>query len=774
MEGPLTPVRIGGRAGYVNEHHFDPVTDLFPYVVKPGRYCGNEPGLVVPDPHAGIRILLVHPGEYGSAVADLDYQRLYYILNLVPGVAAERGVIFDKDVYQRLAELGLPPFSLETRTPWTDFDFLVFYIADPLDARRIPRILTDLQRDNHSCPPVIFISAGAIIPHFLSSVSGLAIGDVSFSGLLNKLGAATGFDAADAVKRFATDGESRQIVALTGTQSDELKIPLVYGPLSSPLSTPGREPACIARDMLIGLGKSGLENVRFIVPDHCHYPQLPDVFSLLSQRANLAHLQIRVPPVTAREYLEDWVTIRPRCLKSELPLIFPGGERIDDVESHPLAEAGRQALVLGWQVLVLVYRFRGWNEYRGGLSSVAALADYLVGRCKSYEDKRSIRIMWAPATGTAWRGPLEYDERIRSALTAIAQGAGQRLSGVPMDNYFDPHAELFRQFLLRVGPDFCPILSEKSSYTMEGQTESVNQLFTDVLEVAQLRGVNLPEVGRSINSSSSPFLSTDGITEITADCYPEPRDLPTLTEVFGRRKRKASFTRRLTAVPKRRLRVQYAKTEQLRFFSHLDVVRMVERAIQRSRIPVEYSAGFHPRPKISFGPPLPWGAISQAEYFDVVLDADFDEGYIESLKANFPEGLNIVRALALPAKAVSLFDRINVITYRVAVLEGAEPWDDRINKFMGQTSVWLERTTDTGTKRVNLRPNVRELKMTRSENATFLEMEVAVTDQGSVRPAELVAHLGSPENLDPRALLIERVHVFIQEGSRRTEPMACT
>jgi hypothetical protein len=53
-------------------------------------------------------------------------------------------------------------------------------------------------------------------------------------------------------------------------------------------------------------------------------------------------------------------------------------------------------------------------------------------------------------------------------------------------------------------------------------------------------------------------------------------------------------------------------------------------------------------------------------------------------------------------------------------------------------------------------------------------MDLAVTNQGTARPAEIVTYLGAPENLDPRRLLFERVEVFIQEGSRRTSPMEYT
>jgi radical SAM-linked protein len=295
---------------------------------------------------------------------------------------------------------------------------------------------------------------------------------------------------------------------------------------------------------------------------------------------------------------------------------------------------------------------------------------------------------------------------------------------------------------------------------------------TTIIETATARGITLPEFGQPVDLSLSPFLQAENYPgDSTPDCQVEPQDLPVLTQVFGRRPRKAAFTRRLTSVPKRRLRIQYAKKAKLRFFSHLDMVRVVERAIRRSQVPVAYSSGYHPRPKISFGPPLPWGAISRAEYFDMVLDTDYESAHVASLKARFPEGLEIVQTLALPAKAVSLFERINLIRYRVGLPSGGEGWDERIQEFLNHESVWFERTTEKNFRRIDIRPFVQALRIDRTSDAIYLEMDISVTNRGTVRPAEVVSHLGTPEHIDPRGLLFERMEVFIQEGSRRTSPM---
>jgi len=289
---------------------------------------------------------------------------------------------------------------------------------------------------------------------------------------------------------------------------------------------------------------------------------------------------------------------------------------------------------------------------------------------------------------------------------------------------------------------------------------------------AATHGLALPEFAQPVDLACSGFLRQEfPLEQLPEECPPEPRELPVVADVFGRRRRKAGFTRRLIPLPMRRLRVRYAKELRVRFCSHLDVVRMIERAIRRSRVPIAYSEGFHPRPKISFGPPLPLGAVSQAEYIDILLDQDFEPGFADSLKQQFPSGLTLLRTQPLPAKGISLFERINMLTYRVTVPGAVDRWAERIQAFLSQSEVFAERATEEGTRRINIRPQVQKLGVSAAGNESLLEMELLLSDRGTVRPAEVIASLGAEEPLDPRSLLFERMEVHIQEGNRRFAPL---
>src|SRR6476661_4809197 len=95
-----------------------------------------------------------------------------------------------------------------------------------------------------------------------------------------------------------------------------------------------------------------------------------------------------------------------------------------------------------------------------------------------------------------------------------------------------------------------------------------------------------------------------------------------------------------------RLRIRYAKRGRLRFVSHRDFARAFERSLRRAGIPMAYSAGFHPHPKISYVGAAPTGVASEAEYLEIALAEYRDPAELAAaLDAALPPGLDILQAV---------------------------------------------------------------------------------------------------------------------------------
>src|SRR3954451_11261560 len=108
------------------------------------------------------------------------------------------------------------------------------------------------------------------------------------------------------------------------------------------------------------------------------------------------------------------------------------------------------------------------------------------------------------------------------------------------------------------------------------------------------------------------------------------------------------------APPVQRLRLRYAKRGRLRFTSHRDFSRAFERAVVRARVPVAYSSGFSPHPRISYAGASPTGAASEAEYLELGLSRATDPAEVlQALDEALPPGLDVVEVVESPGGSLA-------------------------------------------------------------------------------------------------------------------------
>ncbi|MDI6799355.1 MAG: TIGR03936 family radical SAM-associated protein [Actinomycetota bacterium] len=115
-----------------------------------------------------------------------------------------------------------------------------------------------------------------------------------------------------------------------------------------------------------------------------------------------------------------------------------------------------------------------------------------------------------------------------------------------------------------------------------------------------------------------------------------------------------------------RVRLKFAKEGRLIYISHLDLIRSIERTLRRARVKVALTEGFHPRPKISYGPPLPIGISSESEYLDINLDdaPEMDE-LLKGLNSKSPAGLRFLEASLLGPKVPQISKSVRAAKYSI-------------------------------------------------------------------------------------------------------------
>src|SRR5262245_15931108 len=156
-----------------------------------------------------------------------------------------------------------------------------------------------------------------------------------------------------------------------------------------------------------------------------------------------------------------------------------------------------------------------------------------------------------------------------------------------------------------------------------------------------------------------------------------------------------------------RIRIRYAKRGRLRFTSHRDFARAFERAVQRAGLPIAYSQGFTPHPKISFASAAPTGVASEAEYLELGLQDRVDPDELRTaLDAALSPGLDVLDAVEATVPG-SLSDRLEVSRWRIE-LPSVDPGDLQraVAAFTSADEVMVERLTKQGRRTFDCRAAV--------------------------------------------------------------------
>jgi radical SAM-linked protein len=236
----------------------------------------------------------------------------------------------------------------------------------------------------------------------------------------------------------------------------------------------------------------------------------------------------------------------------------------------------------------------------------------------------------------------------------------------------------------------------------------------------------------------------------------------------------------LQGIPGSRVRLGYRKTDAVRFISHLDLLREIERCLRRAQAPVLYSEGFSPRPKISAGPPLALGWTSDAEWVDVDLAGEWDADRLSSLLGDLNRsvapGIEFFTAGTVSPREDSLVAQIGRGTYLATFAAPAfdttlGDLESATHRFLASEQIVIRRErktrdNETRVRELDIRPLVFDLAVLGDDR---IELTLATASDGSVKPTEvLAAALGLQETKVP----LIQIHKLAATFSNGDDPMA--
>jgi radical SAM-linked protein len=206
-----------------------------------------------------------------------------------------------------------------------------------------------------------------------------------------------------------------------------------------------------------------------------------------------------------------------------------------------------------------------------------------------------------------------------------------------------------------------------------------------------------------------------------------------------------------------RVRITFSKQGALRYTGHLDLHNLFERAVRRAGLPLAYSQGFHPQPKINIAAALPLGFSSRAEVMDLWLNSDCEVPQIRTdLQAALPDGIQLLNVEKVDERAKPLQTQVVSAEYEVTLTEAPPGLDQRLAAILEAESLPRERRG----KPYDLRPLIEDASILhREEGKDAKEMVIflrlAAREGATGRPEEVLSEMGIP----PESARIERTRV---------------
>ncbi len=519
------------------------------------------------------------------------------------------------------------------------------------------------------------------------------------------------------------------------------------------------------------LANTGYEEISLLSLSTGDYSAIQVLVERLMSRLAPERIAVSLPSLRVGSLTAELMEQIKRVRKTGFTVAPEAGtERLRGVINKNVTEEGleetvRNAFRLGWQLIKLYFMIGLPTETEADLEAIVALAKRLQqGRppkgqkghitvsVSTFIPKAHTPFQWCPQISLEesrdkihmLRGKLKgggirlkWQNPEMSLLEGLWARGDRRLSRLLVEAYhagcrFDGWSEQFQYRRWLEAIEACAV--DVDFYTTRVRDLS-EPLPWDHIDCGVSKDFQKCEWEKAVEGSETPDCR-DGECSLCGVC-----DLKTIKPVTFHAQGDLKVADRPDSMPKsfvyKKLQVSYAKRGQARYFGHLELVKIFVRAFRRARIPLRFSEGFHPAPKISFESALPVGIESLEERFVVDVPLDVAVGrVIEGVNQELPEGLTITACSQVHRRSPELVPKL--VHYTVTLKQGIFS-EAKLKDFLEKTTWPLTKTNRKGrTKTIDLRPLVKNLRLLSPKIA---DMSLEARPGQSVRPTDVIRHV---------------------------------
>ena len=213
----------------------------------------------------------------------------------------------------------------------------------------------------------------------------------------------------------------------------------------------------------------------------------------------------------------------------------------------------------------------------------------------------------------------------------------------------------------------------------------------------------------------------------------------------------------------------FGKDERVRFVSHLDLQRFMQRAFNRTNLPIAFSNGFNPHPVMSFASALAMGWTSEYEIFDIKLTRDIDREFaLAEMRRALPPGLPVIDVALVDDKHPKMMASLTLADYRVTLPEASvEAIAAQVPGFMAEESVMAVRKTKSGEKLTDIRPMAISIK----RDGDALLMRLSANETSTLKPDLVISVLAERAGIDAPEARIHRTALLGNDSNGEIVPL---
>ncbi|MGI6538899.1 MAG: TIGR03936 family radical SAM-associated protein [Caldicoprobacterales bacterium] len=226
-----------------------------------------------------------------------------------------------------------------------------------------------------------------------------------------------------------------------------------------------------------------------------------------------------------------------------------------------------------------------------------------------------------------------------------------------------------------------------------------------------------------------------------------------------------------------RILLEYTRGERVKYISHLDLMRAMQRAVRRAELPIAFSQGFNPHPIMAFASALPVGTTSEREYMDILLTKPVSLSELkEKMNLVLPKGITVTEAMVIDNKTPSLMSLIQKADYEIRAEE--VDWEKALKAYQEVPEIWIEKKTKKRTSRVNIKEDAVESFRLDSEDDLKVHLSMRIGSRGSIKPEVVIqevlkisGQIKEGEDLSDFQISIHRTGQFLLRDGQWVTPL---